>query len=67
MKIQYLAVVFVIIMLPISLIFSAYTGAQVDTLKLQISYDITVDNATYDAIKAFQLNTINSSTSDLKN
>ena len=67
MKIQYLAVVFVIIMLPISLIFSAYTGAQVDTLKLQISYDIKLDNATYDAIKAFQLNTINSSTSDLTN
>lgn len=67
MKIQYLAVVFVIIILPISLIFSAYTNAQVDTLKLQISYDTKLDNATYDAIKAFQLNTINSSTSDLTN
>ncbi len=67
MKYQYLAVVFVIIMLPISLVFSAYVGAQLDTLDLQISYDTKLDNATYDAIKAFQLNTINSSTSDIVN
>ena len=67
MKYQYLAVVFVIIMLPISLVFSAYLGAQLDTLDLQISYDTKLDNATYDAIKAFQLNTINSTTSDSVN
>lgn len=67
MKIQYLAVIFVIIMLPISLVFSEYIGAQVNTLKLQINYDTKLDNATYDAIKAFQLNTVNSSTSDLVN
>ena len=67
MKYQYLAVVFVIIMLPISLVFSAYIGAQLDTLDLQISYDTKLDNATYDAIKAFQLNTVNSSTSDIVN
>ena len=67
MKYQYLAVVFVIIMLPISLVFSAYIGAQLDTLDLQISYDTKLDNSTYDAIKAFQLNTINSSTSEIVN
>ncbi len=67
MKYQYLAVVFVIIMLPISLVFSAYIGAQLDTLNLQISYDTKLDNSTYDAIKAFQLNAINSSTSDIVN
>lgn len=67
MKIQYLAVIFVIIMLPIFLIFSAYIDAQIETLDLQRSYDTKLDNATYDAIKAFQLNTVNSSTSDLTN
>ena len=67
MKYQYLAVIFVIIMLPISLVFSAYISAQLDTLDLQISYDTKLDNTTYDAIKAFQLNTVNSSTSDLTN
>ncbi len=34
---------------------------------MQIEYDTKLDNSTYDAIKAFQLNTVNSSTSDLTN
>ena len=56
MKIQYLAVVFIIIMLPISLVYSEYVKAQVETLQLQISYDTKLDNATSDAIKAFKYN-----------
>ena len=67
MKIQNLAVIFIIIILPISLILNAYVGNQVKTLSLQISYDTKLNNATYDAVKAFQLNTINSDTSDLAN
>lgn len=34
---------------------------------MQTSYDTRLNNATYDALKAFQLNTINSDTSDLAN
>lgn len=34
---------------------------------MQTTYDTKLNNATYDALKAFQLNTINSSTSDLSN
>lgn len=34
---------------------------------MQTSYDTKLNNATYDALKAFQLNTINSDTSDLTN
>ena len=67
MRIQNLAVIFIIIILPISLIISSYTGSQVKTLQLQNSYDSKLTNATYDALKAFQLNTINSDTSDLAN
>lgn len=67
MKIQSLAVIFVIIMLPISIIISEYTQNQIQTLKNQISYDNKLDNATYDAIKAFQLNTVNSSSSNYVN
>ena len=67
MKIQTLAVIFIIIMLPISLVLTAYVQNQVETLELQISYDTKLTNATYDALKAFQLNTINSDTSDLAN
>lgn len=42
-------------------------GNQIRTLNLQTSYDTKLNNATYDALKAFQLNTINSDTSDLSN
>lgn len=67
MKIQTLAVIFVIIILPISMILTAYIQNQVQTISLQLSYDTKLNNATYDALKAFQLNTINSDTSDLAN
>ncbi len=56
MKLQHLTVIFVIIVLPITLILSAYTGAQIDILTLQNQYDNMLLTATYDGIKAFQLN-----------
>ena len=67
MKIQNLAVIFIIIILPISLVLTSYVQNQVQTIELQTSYDTKLTNATYDALKAFQLNTVNSSTSDLAN
>ena len=67
MKIQNLAVIFIIIILPISILLGSYTQSQIKTLSLQVSYDSKLNNATYDALKAFQLNTINSDTSDLTN
>lgn len=42
-------------------------GNQIKTLNLQTSYDAKLNNATYDAVKAFQLNTINSDTSEILN
>lgn len=65
MSLQSLAVIFTIIILPISLLLNVYVGSQVETLRLQISYDNKLNNSTYDALKAFQLNTINNSTSDI--
>ena len=67
MKIQELAIIFIIIILPISLLLSEYTQFQIQTLKIQTEYDAKLTAATYDAIKAFQLNASNSSTSDLSN
>ena len=67
MKIQNLAVIFIIIMLPISLILNVYVRNQVETIELQVSYDKKLTSATYDALKAFQLNTVNNSGSDLAN
>lgn len=65
MKLQSLAVIFVIIILPISLILGVYVDNQIGTLRYQNSYDTKLNNATYDALKTFQLNTINNSTSDI--
>ncbi len=67
MKIQELAIIFIIIILPISLLLSEYTQFQIQTIKLQTEYDARLISATYDAIKAFQLNATNSTTSDLSN
>ena len=67
MKIQNLAIIFLIIIIPISIVLSAYTQFQISTLSLQTLYDTKLTSATYDAIKAFQLNTANSTMSDLSN
>lgn len=69
MKLQYLAVIFVIIILPISLVLGYYIQTQIDILDLQTNYTTKLNGATYDAIKAFQTNTTNnyySSISDSK-
>ena len=65
MKIQGLAIIAIIIILPMSIILNSYSTNQMKTLDLQIQYDSKLKSATYDAIKAFQLNMSNSSTSDL--
>ena len=65
MKIQELGIIFIIIMLPISIVLSAYTQFQVQTLNTQTLYDTKLTTATFDAIKAFQLNTANSTLEDI--
>ena len=65
MRLQNLAVIFIIIILPISMILSSYIQSRIETLNLQIAYDQKLYDSTYDAVIAFQKNTVNSSTSDL--
>ena len=67
MKIQGLAVIAIVIILPMAIILNTYSASQIKTLDLQISYDSKLQSATYDAIKAFQMNMSNSTTSDLAN
>ena len=67
MKIQSLAVMFIILILPISLLLASYTQNRVETLQTQASYDSKLNDATYDALKAYQLNSLNSDTSDYTN
>lgn len=67
MRIQDLAIIFIIIILPISIVLGAYTQMQISTISVQTEYDMKLIAATSDAIKAFQINTANSSTSDIAN
>ncbi len=69
MKLQHLIVIFIVMIVPITFIMSVYLDSQVKTITLQSDYNMKLMNATYDAIKAFQLNTVNnrySSVSDSK-
>ena len=59
MKIQYLSVIFIIIILPITIVYSEYISAQATIIKTKEIYDERLLDSTYDALKAFQLNTIN--------
>lgn len=65
-KLQHLAVIFAIIIIPLSLILGYYVRSEIDTLKLQASYDESLISATYDAIKAYQINTSKNEYSDIK-
>ena len=67
MKIQELSIIFVIIIIPISIVLSTYTQMQIQTLNVQAIYDTKLTTATFDAIKAFQLNTANSTLAELSN
>lgn len=69
MKLQHLAIIFVIIIMPISLVMAAYIQNQIEAIEMQTALDNSLINATYDAVKAFQINTTNnmySSISDSK-
>ena len=67
MKIQHLAVIFIIIIVPISLVLSMYINNHITTIENQTSYNTKLLNATYDATRAFQLNTFNNRYSTLNN
>ena len=65
MKIQGLAIIFVIIILPITIILGEYASAQIKIFRMEQMYDSRLITATHDALKAFQLNTFNDATSDI--
>lgn len=69
MKLQHLAIVFVIIIMPIALVMASYIQNQIEAIEMQTAFDNGLINATYGAVKAFQINTTNnkySSISDSK-
>lgn len=64
MKLPNMALVFAIIIIPISLVFSTYVGYQVSTVAMQSTYDTRIVTATRDAIEALELNTFGDLTKD---
>lgn len=65
MKLQYLAVIFLIIVLPIIMVLSQYIDYQIDAINLKYAYNTKLLDSTYDALKAYQLNTVNNAISDI--
>lgn len=65
MKIQGLAVLAMVIIIPMSIILNVYSSYQIKTLDLQIQYDNRLTSATYDGIKTFQMNMSNSDTDEI--
>ena len=59
MKMEHMTIIFLIIILPIMLVLANYTSSRISTLRMQISYDQKLDNATTDAVLAYQMNTFN--------
>ena len=62
MKLQSLAVIFIIIIMPITMVLSEYINNKIKTQETELLYDTRLLNCTFDAIKAYQLNMINNDT-----
>lgn len=59
MKIQGIAVMFAIIILPVVIILSYYIQYSIDTIARQTAYDTKLIDSTHDAMASFELNTAN--------
>ena len=59
MKLQQLGVIFIIIVIPISLVLSEYISVNRAVVDEQARYDNILLSSTYDAVRAFQMNTLN--------
>ena len=59
MKIQNLALIFIVIILPILLILGYYLKLQEDTLEMQSAYDSKLSASVKEGIRAYEINTVN--------
>ena len=67
MKIQSLAIIFIIIIMPITIVLSEYINNKITTATTELEYNTRLLNSTYDSIKAYQLNTVNNAFGDVTN
>lgn len=61
MKLQQLGVIFVIIIMPIVMCISEYSKTLIKVANTEANYDSVLMNSTYDAVRAYQINTLNNS------
>ena len=66
MKLQHLTVIFVLIILPISLVLSEYIQSHITAVQLESQYTTRLISSTHDAALAFQVNTANNGYSTLQ-
>ena len=59
MKLQSLTIIFIIIILPVVLVLSAYIGYEIKTIEKQNMYNTGIISATHDAIFSFEINSKN--------
>ena len=67
MKLSNLAIIFLIIVIPIAIVLSEYINNRIKVAETELEYNSKLSSATYDAIKAFQINTINNAFGDVTN
>ena len=58
MKLSNISVIFIIIIIPIILVFSYYLSLQIDTINMQSAYSTKHLEATKEAVEAFEINTV---------
>ena len=59
MKLESLIIIFLLIIIPITMVLSQYIDKKLETEKKEISYNTKLLNSTHDAIKEYQLRTVN--------
>lgn len=67
MKLESLTIIFLIIIIPMALVLSEYIDNKIETANNELTYDTRLFNATYDAVKAYQINTVNNAFGDVTN
>lgn len=65
MKIEHLAIIFMLIILPIDIVLGIYLDAQIDTIRNQALYDSRLVDCVYDAMRVYQSNSIVDTENDI--
>ena len=67
MKLENLAIIFVIIIVPITIVLSEYIDGKIDTKKLELEYNKRLLSSTQAAINAYKANTVENAYGDVTN